>query len=580
MSLLEKAPRRKYSWLRANGLILTGIVITLLLSLVVVYIYKQQQSENKLQKDFSVAIEREDYPKALKIYQEVQAQVKQANSSDSFYSMQQNLEQQVKLRVDKITHSLAQGEKLRLEDAKYISELGNLSLTACSQNIAEMTQQWLKQKESYEHWSKLIYSLADIVQLQPLTQNLLREEKHLLKAQVLFAEPLSLEQYADTEWDRIIELWQNLRDNTEIGSYAQQIATDFLQKFKQEQYPKLLNQTEQLSHEGKVYKANSILEKMLQYWPDDKQIVAQISTISQKVVGKTFEWQGPVEFASVSVLRNNSDEKIKNNQELLTPAQFKKLLQALYSHNYILMNADSVLAYGEHKDSLLVPEGKTPLVLIIDGVALSRTQIASGSFYTMEYDADKDSFYGTIGRNKRNPTKIYGEDVFSILDEFVAQHPDFSFDGAKACISLSGKEGILGHSLKKNKQALTNVLKALQSRQYTFACNTYDRLDLAKSTPTEIKKDLQKWQEEIGAMVGRTNVLFYPFGSHALNQPENLQQITDAGYRLLIGIGPQVFNMQLKQGMHADSINLSQSNLEGNYINLQNIDDLSQMFAE
>ena len=138
---------------------------------------------------------------------------------------------------------------------------------------------------------------------------------------------------------------------------------------------------------------------------------------------------------------------------MVTVDEFKKILQSVYDKGYILVAMEDVWSEYTTEDgqqrmqrnTLMLPEGKKPLVISFDDVNYYDYMLAEG--FTSKLVLGED---GQIWAETRDPftgeTSLTRElDATTILDDFVLEHPDFSLNGAKAIYSLTGYQGILGY---------------------------------------------------------------------------------------------------------------------------------------
>ena len=148
-----------------------------------------------------------------------------------------------------------------------------------------------------------------------------------------------------------------------------------------------------------------------------------------------------------------------------------------------------------------------------DGFA-SRLLVKDGKL-TCEYvDADGQTLYGSY-------------DLVPLLDDFLDQHPDFSYRGARATIAVTGYQGAFGYRISNDykeklgdeafAQACTDaraVADALRAEGYTIASHSYGHLTYGDISPERLAGDAQKWNDQIAAVIEQeTDVLLYPLGS-------------------------------------------------------------------
>jgi hypothetical protein len=111
-------------------------------------------------------------------------------------------------------------------------------------------------------------------------------------------------------------------------------------------------------------------------------------------------------------------------------------------------------------------------------------------------------------------------DMVPILDDFVEKHPDFSYKGAKGIIALTGYEGSLGYrtndptspTYEQDKETVKKVAEAMKANGWEFASHTWGHRDMSKSTFSFVKTDMTKWMEQVGSLVGPTDIIIFPYG--------------------------------------------------------------------
>ena len=207
---------------------------------------------------------------------------------------------------------------------------------------------------------------------------------------------------------------------------------------------------------------------------------------------------------------------------------------------------------------IYLPAGKKPIVLSQDDVCYyeymtdsdsdgkpdkggdgfaSRLLVKDGKL-TCEYvDADGQTLYGSY-------------DLVPLLDDFLDQHPDFSYRGARATIAVTGYQGAFGYRISNDykeklgdeafAQACTDaraVADALRAEGYTIASHSYGHLTYGDISPERLAGDAQKWNDQIAAVIGETDVLLYPFGSDIAG----VEAYKGAKFDTLYGLGFRYF---------------------------------------
>lgn len=158
-------------------------------------------------------------------------------------------------------------------------------------------------------------------------------------------------------------------------------------------------------------------------------------------------------------------------------------------------------------------------------------------------------------------------DATPILDQFVLKHPDFSLNGAKAIFSLTGYQGILGYRTQNdidiaaddprrpafdaNRQAeieaVKPVIERLKETGWTFGSHTWGHIRLDSRPLESVQRDTVRWAEEVGSLVGPTNILFYPHGGRPDGDDWHstgpvFQYLQSQGFRIFASVGINSFS--------------------------------------
>ena len=275
-----------------------------------------------------------------------------------------------------------------------------------------------------------------------------------------------------------------------------------------------------------------------------------------------------------------SDAVPENRQKglddwMVTADEFKKILQSVYDKGYVLVDIGDVWSEvtGEdgvkrmERNTLMLPEGKKPLIISFDDVNYYDYMLAEG--FTSKLVLGED---GQIWAECTDPftkeTFLTQElDATPILDQFVLEHPDFSLNGAKAIFSLTGYQGILGYRTQNDIdiaaddparpafdarrqaeiEAVKPVIERLKETGWTFGSHTWGHIRLDMDDMDWIQRDTVRWQEEVGSLVGPTNILFYPHGGRPDGDDWHstgpaFQYLQSQGFRIFASVGINSFS--------------------------------------
>ena len=281
----------------------------------------------------------------------------------------------------------------------------------------------------------------------------------------------------------------------------------------------------------------------------------------------------------------SADQKKGLDDFMVTADEYVKILESLYAKGYILVNMDEVWSeytneQGQtrmQRNTLMLPEGKKPLVFSFDDVNYYDYMLAEGFMSKLILGADGDIWAYGVNPFTGEETINKDLDATTILDEFVREHPDFSLNGAKGCFSLTGFQGILGYrtqndidigpndparpafDAKRQSEidAVKPIVQRLKDTGWTFGCHTWGHIRLPKQSMASLQKDVLRWQDEVGSLVGPTNIIFYPFGGRpdgdkdqGESYGEQFKWLQSIGYRVFASVGINSYS-QIKTGISA-----------------------------
>ena len=226
------------------------------------------------------------------------------------------------------------------------------------------------------------------------------------------------------------------------------------------------------------------------------------------------------------------------NSVMTTKDEFLKILEAMYEKGYVLVrihdvayeqtdeNGNTSFVYGK----IMLPEGKKPFVMsqddlcyynyMLDDGFASRIVIGDDGKPTCEMTlAD-----GTVSRGSY--------DLVPILEDFIEEHPDFSYRGARAVLAFTGYQGILGYrtassysdspTYEEDRRQAAEVAQCLRDNGWELASHSWGHLQLGVSADNpgafaisddRFITDTDKWEAEVESLIGPTDILLYPFGN-------------------------------------------------------------------
>ncbi len=226
--------------------------------------------------------------------------------------------------------------------------------------------------------------------------------------------------------------------------------------------------------------------------------------------------------------------------DAMTVDEFNQILQRLYDNDYLLVSIRDLADVTENSDGsvtmtpadLALPEGKKPLILSQNDVSYPLTLPAGGYASRLTVDASGNLVSEYQQTDGTVVTGAY--DVISCVEAFLTEHPDFSWQGARGIIGISGSSGILGYRTdelfgKSSEEgniyadygtfdtasetaSAQAVLEVLKEKGWEIACQGYSGISYASEYDL-VTADMEQWKQKTEPVVGSTDLLLYPQGT-------------------------------------------------------------------
>ena len=258
------------------------------------------------------------------------------------------------------------------------------------------------------------------------------------------------------------------------------------------------------------------------------------------------------------------------NTNYVTIDEFSKILDQLHANGYVLVDFNSFIVETVGEDGkvtystqpIFLPEDKKPIMLT--------ETLVNYELFTIDSDGDMEADKGGDGFASKLLVKdgkivneyvdaegntLYGAyDLVPILEQFIAEHPDFCYRGARATLAVSGEDGVFGyrtmHSVKETKgedyynqqvEGAKAIAQALRDRGYTIASYTYSNIGYGSISATKIQVDLDNWKKEVKPILGDVPVMIFAkasdIGVNYDNGNGKYNVLKDNGFRIFISSG-------------------------------------------
>jgi len=286
---------------------------------------------------------------------------------------------------------------------------------------------------------------------------------------------------------------------------------------------------------------------------------------------------------------------VKGNDDwMITVPEYNKIIQSLYEKDYIIVNMND--CWSEYTDAngnqrmkqntLMLPPGKKPIIISFDDISYYVYMVNEGA-YPEKLIVGEDGEIWSYGKNPQGELVISQDnDAIPILNNFIKEHPDFSLNGAKGMLCMTGYDGIFGYRTGQESKGMTEeqaqrrmeersrvrpVVETLKATGWYFANHTWGHINLAGKSLSAVQADYQRWVEDVEELVGPTQILVYPHGARLDGQDvystgEALKFYVEQGYRMFASVGNKQFVVLktdicavMSDRMHADGTTLRNS---------------------
>ncbi len=223
---------------------------------------------------------------------------------------------------------------------------------------------------------------------------------------------------------------------------------------------------------------------------------------------------------------------VNSDSDNMSADEFKTALQQLYDEGYCLCDIYDIAKKDESGNMVLnseisFPEGKKPLILSQRDVCYPLDAQEKGIAEKMLI---KNNDIVCQYTDASGQVQTGDFDVVPIVESFIKEHPDFSYNNARGILSFSGYCGVLGYrtssylaSADSNAYAsygtfdtasetssANEVIDELKSRGWRFASAGFSENISYGSEYSIVEADAAKWQDEVASVIGSTDMIIFP----------------------------------------------------------------------
>ncbi len=285
-------------------------------------------------------------------------------------------------------------------------------------------------------------------------------------------------------------------------------------------------------------------------------------------------------------------------QWMTTVDEFNKITQAMYDNGYVLVDLHDLVVQTTDEDGtvhfttnqIMLPEGKKPFVLSLDDLSYYHSYDGRGIATKMVLDENGKPTCEYVQKDGTTVTGAY--DCVPLLDQFLEEHPDAAYHGAKGTIALTGYDGILGYrtdiayktreNLTEDQQAWLDahpdfdwekeceeakkVAAALKEDGWNFASHTWGHIRVGSNTSLEqIKTDNEKWQAYVAPLIGGSDTIIFAHGEDIADwhdysmDNEKFAYLKSQGFNFYCNVDSSQYFLQIRD----DYVRQGRRNLDG-----------------
>lgn len=189
-----------------------------------------------------------------------------------------------------------------------------------------------------------------------------------------------------------------------------------------------------------------------------------------------------------------------------------------------------------------LPQGKKPIIFSVEN--LDYSSVRNGDGVATRLVLDENGEVAAKYTDDGGHDLIGAYDVIPVLEQFIEEHPDFSFQNARGIISVSGANGVFGYQVeegkttdyKENQETVKQIASKLSEAGWSFAAQGYSYQYLGNMSYEDLKTDITKWESVVGSLLGDCDILMFPYGSEVDYATEKAQFLISEGFHYMIGM--------------------------------------------
>ena len=549
---------------------------------------------------FELAINEGRYGDALDIYRGIQDEVLKSSPDDQASNatriqMLDDMQNIVREHVDELCNRIISNRYvLTPSDINFLDSMKELTSSVVSERLYGICEEFLLGKVEKPVVTYFFEQLQPIGNFSATANPLLRELDFIETAtgDVQTAET-SLE-----KGDYIAAVKKYTQVNTSYDGFVGDYSGKRIAAIKETMYEPMMAEGEHLLDTYKFYSAESLFSDLAVIFPEDEMIKSNLLTATSHT-SEVKEYRGKIECICVRSLIADTEVAFSgryhssNTNLHLTAREFEKILENLYERGYVLVDVEDLIDQSDPtfllERNLKVPKGKKPLIVVIEDLQYGVADYRCGTCRRLVLN-DENQVCGEYQNNAGETVVSRTAEAIGLLDVFVEKHPDFTYDGAKGIISVSGHEACFGYvvaagELEDRNAALSaanlpqltsitnddidfarekvmEIKNVLADNGWKFASCTYSYIEDCRNTEKQVLiDDFVKWQDQIGTLFGEVHILVYPNGNYIYGTDDRAVYFKNRGFRIFFGGGATPYHIYGDNYLFVDRAMMSYTTL-------------------
>ena len=550
-------------------------VALIVLGLTTAFVGRISANEMDTVPSFEKAIDEGRYADALSIYRGIQDEVLKTDPEDQALNESKNMllddmENIVRIRVDSICdHIISSRYVLTASDVNFLNSMSELTSSVVSERMYRISEDFLLGKIEKPVVMFFFEQLSPIGNFSATANPLLRELDYIETA----TGDVQTAETALGEGDYITAVKKYTQVDESYDGFVGDYCEKRVSSIKATMYEPMMEEGEHMLQTFKFYSAEKLFSDLAVIFPEDEMIKGNLLTATSHT-SEVREYRGQIEVICVRSLIVDTDTAFAGRYHssstdlYLTTSEFEKILENLYERDYVLVDPENLIDSSDPtfllERNLKVPKGKKPLVVVIENLQYNATAYNCGTCRRLVLN-DENQVCGEYRNSSGETIVSRTAESIGILDTFVERHPDFTYDGAKGIISVSGYEACFGYVVSQdevddrnsalvasnlpqidptadeiayNRDRVTEIVRSLKDNGWQFASCTYSYIEDCRNTEKQILvDDTEKWLDQIGSLFGEVHMLVYPNGNYIYGTDDRAVYYKNHGFRIFFGGG-------------------------------------------